>query len=192
MTLTFEQLRIANATRCLRWHKTGLDEWSLADWCVAVGGEVGEALNVVKKLNRDRDGQPGNTKSRAELMVDLGDELADIVIYLDILVAAGGDGRLGVLFARSGFAELRQATIDEFPDPTMLSTSEWATGMLELSGGLANVVLVNPEHIGGAADILLNSVDAVAYSWGIDLGVAVARKFDATSERYGFPERLAA
>lgn len=192
MKLTFEALRVANSTRCLRWHQTGLDEWSLADWCVAVGGEVGEALNVVKKLNRDRDGQPGNTRSRAELLDDLGDELADVVIYLDILVNAGGDSRLGVLFDRADFAELRQATIDEFPDPTVLSTSEWATGMLEQAGGLANVVLVSPDHIGGAADVLLNAVDAVAYSWGIDLGAATVRKFDATSERYGFPERLAA
>lgn len=192
MTLTFEALRIANATRCLRWHKTGLDEWSLPDWTVAVGGEIGEALNVVKKLNRDRDGQPGNTRSRAELLADLGDELADVVIYLDILVAASHDGRLGPLFDRTDFADLRLATIDEFPDPTALSTSEWATGMLELAGGLACVVLTTPDHIGSQADLLLNAVDAVAYSWGIDLGAAVTRKFDATSERYGFPERLAA
>lgn len=192
MTLTFEALRAANATRCLRWHKSGIDEWSLADWTVAVGGEIGEALNVVKKLNRDRDGQPGNTRSRAELLADLGDELADVVIYLDIVVNAGSDSRLGVLFDRADFAELRQATIDEFPDPTVLSTSEWATGMLELAGGLANVVLVNPDQIGSAADVLLNAVDAVAYSWGIDLGAATVRKFDATSERYGFPERLSA
>lgn len=192
MTLTFERLRIANATRCLRWHQTGLDEWSLADWCVAVGGEVGEALNVVKKLNRDRDGQPGNTKSRAELLADLADELADVVIYLDILVAAGDADRLGILFDRADFAELRQATAAEFPDLTILTTSEWATGMLELAGGLACVVLTNPQHIGEAADTLLNAVDASASAWGIDLGAAVTRKFDATSERYGFPERLAA
>ncbi|HEV7433927.1 MAG TPA: MazG-like family protein [Pseudorhizobium sp.] len=192
MTYTFETLRQVNSSRCLRWHKSGLDEWSLADWVVAVGGEVGEALNVVKKLNRDRDGQPGNTRSRIELLSDLADELADIVIYLDILVSAAGGERLGILFDRKDFAELRQATRFEYPDATILSVSEWAAGMLELAGGLACVVLVNSGHVGSAADELLNAIDASAHAWEIDLGLAVARKFNATSERYGFPERLTA
>jgi hypothetical protein len=191
MTLTFANLRAVNSTRCLRWHKTGLDEWTVADWVVAAGGEVGEALNVIKKLNRDRDGQPGNTKSRTELRADLADELADIIIYLDIVLSSQEAGDLGTLWDIGSFESLRShITTTEWPDPAILSTSEWAVGMLEAAGKLATDALTDAPAIGGTADELLLAVDATAWAWGIDLGSAVIRKFNATSERYGFPDRL--
>lgn len=191
MNLTFEALRAANGPRCLRWHKTGLNEWSLADWVIAVGGEAGEALNVVKKLNRDRDGQPGNTRTREQLLSDLAAELADVVIYLDIVLHSEGAGVLGMLWNVETFGELRRQTAAD-PNHTVLSLSEWATGLMEASGKLATTALTDQGEIGDAADSLLQVIDANAYAWGIDLGEAVARKFNATSERYGFPERLAA
>jgi hypothetical protein len=76
---------------------------------------MGEALNVIKKLNRERDGIAGNTASISELKQQLADEIADVAIYLDIMAA----------------------------------------------------------------------------SEGIDLGAAIASKFNQTSEKVGFPERLA-
>lgn len=112
--LTFDALRRANCSRCDRWHPGGIEDWSLSDWAVAMIGEAGEACNVVKKLNRVRDGITGNTKSEAELRAQLGAELADTLIYLDLL----------------------------------------------------------------------------AQRAGIDLGAAVVAKFNAVSERVGFPERL--
>jgi hypothetical protein len=75
---------------------------------------LGEALNVVKKLNRERDHIAGNSASEGELREQLADEIADVAIYLDIMAA----------------------------------------------------------------------------SEGIDLGAAIASKFNRTSERVGFPERL--
>ncbi len=33
-----------------------LQSWSLSDWFTAILGELGEAANVAKKLNRIRDG----------------------------------------------------------------------------------------------------------------------------------------
>lgn len=67
-----------------------LDEWSNSDWMVALLGELGEAANVIKKLNRVRDGIPGNTEGPVELKQRLKDELADAFIYLDLLVQANG------------------------------------------------------------------------------------------------------
>lgn len=67
-----------------------LSSWSLSDWMTALTGEVGEAANVIKKLNRYRDGIPGNTKSEEELRADLADELADAAIYLDLIAQAAG------------------------------------------------------------------------------------------------------
>lgn len=40
-----------------------LSSWSLSDWMTATLGELGEAANVAKKLNRVRDGIPGNSET---------------------------------------------------------------------------------------------------------------------------------
>lgn len=70
-----------------------LSSWSLSDWMVALTGEIGEAANIVKKLNRCRDGIPGNDKSEEVLREELADELADADIYLDLLYQAVGIDR---------------------------------------------------------------------------------------------------
>lgn len=88
--LTFASLREANLSRCGRWHPGGLSDWSLSDWFTATAGEFGEAANVAKKLNRERDGIAGNDQSESELRAQLADELADVLIYLDILAASEG------------------------------------------------------------------------------------------------------
>lgn len=88
--LTFALLRERNLERVTRWHPSGLGEWTGSDWATATGGELGEAMNVQKKLNRCRDGLPGNEKTEEELHSDLGDELADTLIYLDLWAAASG------------------------------------------------------------------------------------------------------
>ena len=81
-----------NRTRCESPsgfnHK--LDSWSLSDWMTATAGELGEAANVAKKLNRVRDGIPGNAESEATLRANLTDEIADTFIYLDLLAQSQG------------------------------------------------------------------------------------------------------
>lgn len=69
-----------------------LSSWTLSDWVTAVMGELGEAANVIKKLNRVRDGSPGNsdTETPEKLREWLADELADTYIYLDLLIQAAG------------------------------------------------------------------------------------------------------
>lgn len=64
--------------------------WSLSDWMTATLGELGEAANVLKKLNRCRDGIVGNEKTEDELRRDFADEIADTFIYLDLLAQAAG------------------------------------------------------------------------------------------------------
>jgi len=99
--LTFAKLRAANLARVKRFHRGGITDWSLSDWAVAMAGEAGEACNVVKKLNRERDGSPGNTLSESELRRALAAELADTLIYLDLLAARAG-------------IDLETAVIDKF------------------------------------------------------------------------------
>jgi NTP pyrophosphatase (non-canonical NTP hydrolase) len=67
-----------------------LSDWSLSDWFTATMGELGEAANVAKKLNRIRDGINGNKESEAELRAKLARELADVYIYLDLLCQSQG------------------------------------------------------------------------------------------------------
>jgi NTP pyrophosphatase (non-canonical NTP hydrolase) len=51
--------------------------WGSADWMLAITGEVGELANLIKKQNRD-----GFTEDRQE---EISKELADIVLYVDLL-----------------------------------------------------------------------------------------------------------
>lgn len=62
-----------------------LDSWSTSDWFLAVTGELGEAANIAKKLNRYRDGIPGNREAADELRRALRRELGDTLVYLDLL-----------------------------------------------------------------------------------------------------------
>lgn len=67
-----------------------LQSWSLSDWFLATTGELGEAANVAKKLNRVRDGIPGNKQTPEELREKLKREIGDTYIYLDLLTQAAG------------------------------------------------------------------------------------------------------
>jgi NTP pyrophosphatase (non-canonical NTP hydrolase) len=90
--LTFSDLQLANRQRCE--HPEGfnhpLSGWSLSDWMTATCGELGEAANVLKKLNRSRDGVRGNIISDSDLRKQFASELADTVIYLDLMAQAAG------------------------------------------------------------------------------------------------------
>ena len=78
--LKFNELRAANLKRLPKFGH-GVMDWSPTDWGCAMAGECGEACNKVKKLKRGDD----VTKE------EIGDELADTIIYADLLAA-----RLGI------------------------------------------------------------------------------------------------
>jgi NTP pyrophosphatase (non-canonical NTP hydrolase) len=92
--LTFGEFAEANRTRCTSpdGFNHSLDLWSLSDWMTAVLGELGEAANIAKKLNRCRDGIPGNPQDQTEekLRTMFQDEIADTFIYLDLLAQSQG------------------------------------------------------------------------------------------------------
>lgn len=85
--LSFKTLRRANLTR-LPLFKNGRGEpahsdpegrdWSPSDWVMAVTGELGELANLLKKVKRG-----DYTPEQAHR--EVGNELADIQGYLDIL-----------------------------------------------------------------------------------------------------------
>jgi len=92
--LTFERLARINSIRCeMHYHR--INAWTPTDWACALAGETGEACNFIKKL-RLLDDYPENEPltavakkaielTRKEIINNIGKELADTVIYADLL-----------------------------------------------------------------------------------------------------------
>lgn len=91
----FQNLAVAHKSRAERWHvgEDGVvDEWSVADWFVAMMGELGEAANVAKKLRRLKGKLKGNKpgEDQAALEAKLALEIADFFHYSVLLANAAG------------------------------------------------------------------------------------------------------
>ncbi|MBS4049390.1 MAG: MazG-like family protein [Alphaproteobacteria bacterium] len=82
--MNFADLRIANEVRQQEWDVG--NQLTLSYRGNELAGEVGEACNVLKKLERERLGIRG---SRASLE-DAADELADVVICVDLIAMSLG------------------------------------------------------------------------------------------------------
>lgn len=80
----FKILRAANVAREKLWDPQKKCDLSFLG--NALAGEVGEACNVIKKLERARLGLRGK---RANI-TQLAEELGDVIIYLDILAERVG------------------------------------------------------------------------------------------------------
>lgn len=112
--LTFEEVSQANRTRVERWHP-GFpnDGWMGSDWSNAMGGEAGEAMNVVKKLRRIDIGQEGKVDPERDVLLGkLAEEIADTFIYLDLLAAFYGIDLPAAVVAKFNAISVREG----FPD----------------------------------------------------------------------------
>jgi len=86
--LTFKGLRDANKKRIPlftdsngnKCHNEDGSDWNLNDWGVALSGEVGELCNFLKKVRR-------GDFTLDECRQDVADEIADVLIYLDVLAS---------------------------------------------------------------------------------------------------------
>lgn len=87
--LTFEHFRNTNLERALLWHKGGLQEWSVAEWTVAMAGEAGEVCDAVKKLRRIECAVASNNTRQPEnatdALLNIAKEIGDTAVYLDLL-----------------------------------------------------------------------------------------------------------
>lgn len=77
--LTFGELSAANLQRCEECFRK-LDEWSPGDWMNTVVGEVGECAHLITDLRLGKDVS----------LIAVGEEMADTVIYLDLLAQRMG------------------------------------------------------------------------------------------------------
>lgn len=97
MGLDLATIAAVGRARHERWHNPDqggeYGPWTGADWSNAMCGEAGEAANIVKKLRRHETHVQGgphaplpfNTPDYVELLAALGDELADVILYLDLV-----------------------------------------------------------------------------------------------------------
>ena len=99
-SLDFRRLRQANVTRCTKSYHS-VNDWSPTDWACAAAGEMGELCNLIKKLRRGE-----NVPKQ-----DVAGEIADTIIYLDLLAA-----RLGI--------DLTEAVINKFNETSQRRRSE--------------------------------------------------------------------
>lgn len=81
---THNTLRAANEARQREWDVG--NQISLSYRGNEMGGECGEAQNVIKKLERERMGIRGSRATIAQL----AEELADVVICADLIAMAEG------------------------------------------------------------------------------------------------------
>lgn len=84
MTANFKTLREANQARQQEWDPG--DKITLTYRATELAGEIGEACNVIKKLERERLGIRGSRGTKEQL----AEELADGVICLDLIAMHEG------------------------------------------------------------------------------------------------------
>ena len=85
----FKQLREINVDRCVNGFKHQLSDWSVMEWGCAIGGEAGELLNILKKIRRAEQ-NIGGSRVDGDSKQAVADEIADIIIYCDLLAAKMG------------------------------------------------------------------------------------------------------
>lgn len=154
-----------------------LDSWSIRDWLVATMGELGEAANVLKKLNRVRDGIPGNAVKPEILRDMLADELADTYIYIDLTCRSLGLDTPWVKTLRYD-----RGPTSETMTRAMRALGA-ACGLAVSPSGLTERRLVDfGRHMSDVVDMLR----IVANDHNISLPLAIRNKFDRVSAKIGY------
>ena len=80
MSLTFEQFSEINRARCRAWMG---EADTVEHHLIGLVGEVGELCNEWKKEDRVAHNRPGSPP--CALRRDMGNELADVIIYCDLV-----------------------------------------------------------------------------------------------------------
>lgn len=170
--MTPQEFSQRNLARCAAGFNHPLEAWSFADWYTATGGELGEAANIVKKMNRHRDGIPGNKETMDELRHALAEELADVYTYLDLLAQVEG-------------VQLRPPVVrGHGPQIAGFGLGDWMQEIFIAFGDIGRPLQGPARHYHiHRTTALLHRFAGVLH---IDLMEAVVAKFEKVSERIGY------
>lgn len=175
-----EKLRAANIARNAEWENPN-KKFSLVFWTNELGGEIGEAANILKKLDREINYKAKGSRATIGALTE---ELGDIIICCDLI----------------GMNENFHYPPVCWPVvPPMQSHNYSLYGAMLLAGaGRANAIVIhsgdsNAAYLGPLTLVmrgLVTDTKKIADRLGIDLGAIVATKFNMTSEKLGFKARL--
>lgn len=158
--MNLRDLRAANIARNSIWDPK--DKITIDFFLNELGGELGEAMNVLKKMDRILLGLRGTTATAEQL----AEELADIAIVLDLSAM------------RKGYDVLMSVGWRPFD---RLTPSQMG---VELFKSIAYAI---EEPIMDNFDTAFDVIGSVAKAFGIDLMEAIPKKFNATSVKYQLP-----
>lgn len=187
-----------NLRRCIApdGFNHALSSWSLDDWLLAAAGELGEAMNVAKKLNRVRDKIPGNKETPQQLERMLVDELADCVIYLDLvahseglsLIKAAEEARLswGSVLAGENF------TLSQSLNAALEGMGSAAAIARKMERDRLNKDETSRRHLkpilAGDIGIAAVRIGRIVSERGVDFMATIEAKFDETSRKRDYVE----
>ncbi len=174
-TTTIERLQIANITRQKEWDTDGaIDLFYRGN---ELAGEVGEACNILKKLDRERLGIRGSRSTKDAL----AEELADVVICASLIANAVGID-LAEEYGLRSFPTFnnRDVSLSHQGNSLAIRTGlvcAHLSGKLFLSFAIAKL----------AVDLsnLCKFVSVIGSAEDIDMDLAVAAKFNATTRKVG-------
>lgn len=164
----YAYLREANVARQIEWDPDS--QITLDFRANELAGEMGEACNVLKKLERERLGIRGSR----DTVDHLGEELADVVMCVDMTAMdAGIDLPLGTGYPVGDRGCGRGARL-------AAEVGKVCTALLSDRRGLLGYCMG-----------VERAARAIAVEFGIDLDAAIVAKFNAVSEKMGLQTRLA-
>jgi NTP pyrophosphatase (non-canonical NTP hydrolase) len=174
-----EKLRDADTARNAQWANEA-KPFSLIFHVNELLGEVGEACNVLKKLDRQYNYV---VKGSTDTIEHLAEELSDVIICSDLVGMAGFLYYNSTCWPVPAF-DIAQAGIGGKRDYSELGV------MLGAKAGMVGAIALNPQlnnlRLQTAVRDLIHTTKITADSLGIDLEREVITKFNKTSMKLGF------
>lgn len=165
------RLRDANVARQAEWDINSRIDVHYR--CCELAGEMGEACNIIKKIERERLGLRG-TKAGVDL---LADELADVLICIDLIAM---DLRISDLDARSARGAGKSLTNLGSVLAFRVGQVCHFIGTVQLGRAVARTIISDA----------IGAVLRLATESGVDIEEATERKFNETSVKYGLHTRF--
>ena len=173
--MDLQELRAANVARQAEWG--GNEQADLEFRALEVADETGELCGAVKKLVRAQRGITGSTLS----VGDVADEMGDVMISIDLLAS-----QLDLALPWPGMAG-SGGTASEINMALRLDAvvGDLSYAVIRYISDLEAPFSAALNDIWKSMRYAINWVAQLADRFGIDLGQAVAAKFNKTSIKYG-------